>query len=103
MAKKSFREFMRGLSYMQASLSLFVLSLLLSLVLGIRAVISAGRVGYTEGALAFLALVLSIAGFVVPVYGHFIVKNDSRTDWRLGVLLNGLLMLFLTFIYFLGI
>ena len=88
---------------MTASLILFVLSFVLAAVLILRAVLTNGELSSLEGILGIFALVFSAAGFIIPLYGHFIVRIDSRADWRIGAALNGLLMLFLVFLYFLGI
>lgn len=94
---------LRSLSYMTVSLGLFFLSLILSAVLIVRAVLTDGGLGRADAVLGTLALAAVIAGFIVPLYGHFIVRIDGKANWRLGVLLNGVLMLFLVFLYFLGI
>ena len=94
---------LRSLSYMTVSVSLFILSLGLTLFLLIRSVITAGSLGRTEGILGAAALLASAAGWIVPLYGHFIVRIDGKADWRIGALMNGVLMLFLVFLYFLGI
>ena len=93
----------RSLSYMTVSVSLFILSLVLTAVLMVRSALTAGGLGRTEGLLGTVALAASIAGFVIPLYGHFIVRIDGKGDWRVGTFLNGILMLFLVFLYFLGI
>lgn len=103
MKKKSTGGFIRSLSYMTASLVLFVLSFGVSVFLLIRAAGSGGAASAAAGAMGIAALVCSAAGFVIALYGHFIVRIDTKTDWRLGVILNGLLTLFLIFLYFLGI
>ena len=86
---------LRSLSYMTVSLGLFFLSLILSAVLIVRAVLTDGGLGSADAVLGTLALAAVIAGFIVRI--------DGKADWRLGVLLNGVLMLFLVFLYFLGI
>ena len=93
----------RSLSYMTVSVSLFVLSLVLTAVLIVRSAMTAGELGKAGGILGTVALAAAAAGFVVPLYGHFIVRMDGRGDWRIGTVLNGLLTLFLVFLYFLGI
>lgn len=88
---------------MQVSLLLFGLAFLTGLVLFIRAVGSDGDLSIGEGILGILALVMSIAGFGIPLYGHFIVRAESRIDYRTGLILNGILMLIYFFFYFLGL
>ena len=100
---KSGKGGLRSLSYMTVSISLFCLSLVLTAVLMVRSALTAGGLGRTEGILGTVALIASVVGFIVPLYGHFIVRMDGKGDWRVGTLLNGILMLFLIFLYFLGI
>ena len=61
-----------------------------------------GAVSFLEGAAAFAGLIMCAAGFVIALYGRFIVKAKSRTDYRIGLALNGVLFLLLIFLYFLG-
>ena len=95
--------FFRSLSYMTVSAVLFVLALFLTVFLLWTAVSTQGSVGTAEGIMGIAALLFAACGFVVPLYGHFIVRIDSKADWRIGAGLNGLLLLFLVFLYFLGI
>ena len=94
---------LRSLSYMTVSVSLFILSLVLTVLLIIRTAVTAGGLGRTESILGAAALIASIAGWIIPLYGHFIVRMDGKGDWRVGTVMNGILMLFLIFLYFLGI
>lgn len=94
---------LRSMSYMTASLILFIAAVVITAYLMIRAVVSGGSLTALEGILGIIALLFSVSGFVVPLYGHFIVRIDSKADWRIGAALNGILMLFLVFLYFLGI
>ena len=103
MEKKGFIGRLRSVNYMQASLGLFGLSLLLTLVLSVRAVMTNGGLTILEGFLGILALLLSGAGLVIALYGRFILKEKRKPDFRLGLLLNLLLMLCLVFLYFLGL
>ncbi len=95
--------FFRSLSYMTVSLILFALSFILTAVLIVRAALTNGRITAAEGILGITALICSVLGFIVPLYGHFIVRIDSKADWRIGAAANGLLMLILVFLYFLGV
>lgn len=100
---KSLKRIWHSITYMQVSLLLFAVSCLISLILFIQAIRSGGNLSAAGGALGILALCLSIAGFAVPLYGRFIVHAEVRTDYRIGLLLNGVLMLILFFFYFLGL
>ena len=91
------------MTYMTASMILFAVSLVLTVFLIIRSVMTAGSLGKTESILGAAALLASAAGWIIPLYGHFIVRMDGKADWRAGTLLNGTLMLLLVFFYFLGI
>ncbi len=103
MEKKGLLKKLKSVTYMQASLGLFAVSLILTLVLSVRAVVTNGGLTLLEGFLGIVALLLSAAGLLVTLYGRFILKEKIRPDFRLGVLLNGLLMFWLVFLYFLGI
>ena len=103
MEKKGLLKKLKSVTYMQASLGLFAVSLILALVLSVRAVVTNGGLTLLEGFLGIVALILSAAGLLVALYGRFILKEKIRPDFRLGVLLNGLLMFWLVFLYFLGI
>ena len=94
---------LRSLSYMTVAVALFVIAFGLTVFVLLRAVLSGGNAGRLEGICGIAAIVCSAAGFVVPLYGHFIVRMDGKADWRLGVVLNGLLLFFLIFLYFSGI
>ena len=89
--------------FMVISLGLFGVSLLTSLVIGIRAVSSNGTISYGEGIAVFACLLLCLAGFLITLYGHYVVKAESRLNFRLGLFTNGGLLLVLLFLYFLGI
>lgn len=103
MKKIRLKRLIRSVTYMQVSLLLFFVSLCISLILCIRAVTSGGNLKSWEGLLGMLALVLSILGFITPLYGHYVVHAQNKLDFRLGLLLNGVLMLILFFFYFLGL
>ncbi len=103
MNKKKLIEKIHALSYMQASLGLFSVSLLILICLSVKAVSGSAALSYGDGIMGIVSLILSMAGFAVPLYGHFIVKAECRLDWRLGTVLNGCLMLLLVFLYGLGL
>lgn len=102
MKRKRLVDLISSISYMQTSLALFGLSLVITVYLLIRAVISNGALGLRDGLIGIMALVFTIIGFWVPLYGHYIVKEKAGTDYRLGLILNGGLMLLLFFFFFLG-
>ena len=103
MKKLSVKKILRAVTYMQVSLLLFILAFLIAAVLFVRAVVSGGTLGSADGILGMLALVFSIAGFITPLYGRFVVHAEAKPDYRLGLILNGVLMLILFFFYFLGL
>ena len=103
MKKRKSGDGLRSLSYMAVSLGLFFLSLAVTVFLLIRSVLTEGNLSKAESILGTAALAASIAGFVIALYGHFIVRIDGKGDWRIGAALNGLMMLFLVFVYFLGV
>ncbi len=103
MKRKNLRELLGSLTYMQASLGLAALSLILFLVLFVQSVASGGGLPAWEGLLGIAGLLFSLTGFLVPLYGRFVVKSKDRPDYRLGLLLNGVLFLVYVFFYFLGV
>ncbi len=103
MDKKRLKNKLDSITYMQASLGLFVLSLLLTLYLFIKAISGNGNLGLRDALLGMVALLASLTGFGLPLYGRYILKGQARPDYRLGLLLNGAMMLILIFFYFLGI
>lgn len=102
MKRRRLGDLIRSISYMQTSLALFGVSLVITLYLLIRAVISNGALGLRDGLMGVIALIFTVIGFWVPLYGHYIVKEKAGTDFRLGLILNAGLMIFLFFFYFLG-
>ena len=103
MKKKRLKRILSQVTYMQLSLILFLVSLLITAVLGIRAVARGGNLSFWEGLFGIAALLLSIAGFAAPLYGRFVVRAEAKQDYRIGLILNGVLMLLLFFFYFLGL
>ena len=103
MKKIRLKKLVHAVTYMQVSLLLFILSLIISLALGIRAVTSGGNLEAWEGLLGIVALIFSVLGFITPLYGRFTVHAQTRLDYRIGLVLNGILMLILFFFYFLGL
>ena len=102
MKKKTLLDRLKSLHYMQVSLGLFSLALLLSLGLLVHSAVSGGSLLLWEGLLGIVALVSSLIGLLVALYGHYIVRSESRVNFRLGVICNTVLLLWLVFLYFLG-
>ncbi|MBO4838763.1 MAG: hypothetical protein J5493_05270 [Lachnospiraceae bacterium] len=103
MKRKEIKEKIGTLTYMQTSLGLFGLCLVLLIVLFVRSVVSGGGLARWEGILGVAGLLLSLTGFLVPLYGKYVVRTKDRPDFRLGLLLNGILFLIYVFFYFLGV
>nr|MBQ6242720.1 hypothetical protein [Lachnospiraceae bacterium] len=103
MKRKELGGKIKTLTYMQTSLGLFGLCLILLIVLFVRSVTSGGGLTWWEGLLGFIGMLLSLAGFLIPLYGKYVVKGKDRPDFRLGLALNGMLFLVYVFFYFLGI
>ena len=103
MKRRELNEKIGAVTYMQTSLGLFGLCLILLIVLFVRTVTSGGGLAPWEGVLGFAGMVLSLAGFLIPLYGKYVVKGKDRPDFRLGLLLNGILFLVYVFFYFLGV
>ena len=88
---------------MAASVGLFAAAFLISIAVFLHAVLTGGAVSFTEGIAAFFSMLMCAGGFFIALYGRFIVKAESRLDYRLGLALNGIWLLLLVFLYFLGI
>ena len=101
--KKGWRERLWHITYMQSSLGIFVLGLILFIALFIHALLSGGGLRLWEGLLGFAGMLLALLGFLLPLYGKFVVGTRDKPDYRLGMLLNGPLFLLYVFFYFLGI
>lgn len=101
--KKKWREKLHRISYMQSAIGLFVLSLLVLLALFVLALLSSGGLKLWAGLIAFLGMLMALAGFILPLYGKYVVGSRDKPDYRWGMLLNGPLFLLYVFFYFLGI
>ena len=101
--KKKWREKLHRISYMQSAIGLFVLSLLVLLALFVLALLSSGGLKLWAGLIAFLGMLMALAGFILPLYGKYVVGSRDKPDFRWGMLLNGPLFLLYVFFYFLGI
>ena len=97
------RKLLRKITYMQLSLSLLVVELGLLIWLFILAVKTNGELSLLQGSIGILCLIFSVIGAIAPLYGHFIVQKNSRISWKVGVILQGIVLLFLVYLYFLGI
>ena len=101
--KKSLSEKLQHLTYMQVSLTLFAFAavmLILSLVL---AFVMPGEVGWVAGTAGIMAGLLSLAGVIVTLYGHFAVGMEGKAKWTLGVILNGVVFAVSLGLYILGL
>ena len=98
-----FGQKLKSVSYMHASLGIFVFCLILLLLLLILSVLSRGGLLSWQGILGFFGMLLSLGGFLLPLYGKFIVRTKDKPDYRLGLLLNGGLFRLYLFFYFLGV
>ena len=100
---KGIRKLLRSVSYMQLSLTLLGIELVLLVWLFVSAVRTNGQLTLLQGALGIVCLALSVIGVIAPLYGHFIVGTDGKISWKVGVITQGILLLFLVYLYFLGI
>lgn len=100
--KKKLKVRLNSITYMQTSLGLFIVSLLLLLALFIRAVLSGGQLQRPEALMGLCGMLMALGGFILPLYGKFVVESRDKPDYRLGMLLNGILFLIYVFFYFLG-
>ena len=73
--KKKWREKLHRISYMQSAIGLFVLSLLVLLALFVLALLSSGGLKLWAGLIAFLGMLMALAGFILPLYGKYVVGS----------------------------
>ena len=104
MTKLDPRQKKLRIGYIPLSFGLFGGALLILLCLLIIAVKSNGSLQASAGKWGLLGLLMSAAGFVIPLYAHFIVAMDEvRKPWLPAAVCSGVLLLVYAFFYFLGL
>ena len=101
--KKSLSEKLRNLTYMQVSLTLFGFAAALLILALVLAYVTSGNAGWVAGLAGIVAALLSLAGLVVTLYGHFAVGMEGKTKWTLGVILNGVVFAACVALYVVGL
>ncbi len=101
--RKTLRQRLQAMSYMQASLSFFAAGLLALAFCLWRAVSSRGGSGLVVALVGILAFILAIVGIGVTLYGHFVVKMEGKVKWGVGIAANGVLAAFLLLLYLSGL
>lgn len=101
--KKSVGDRFASMTYMQASLSLFTVSLLIFALCIWRSAATGGAAGLLAALAAILGFALACAGLGVTLYGHFFVRIEGKLSWKIGILCNGGLALILLLLYLSGI
>jgi len=101
--KKSALEKMQDLTFMQTSLSIFALEVLLFLGALAWAIATGGNAAWPVSLLGIAILLLGAAGVFVTLYGHFSVEAESAIDWRIGIYTNGASVLCILILTILGL
>lgn len=101
--KKTLQQRLEKVTYMQASLTLFGLSVFLFLLCLWRSVATGGTAGMGIAFIGLLAFFTALAGIGVTLYGHFIVKIEGRIKWIAGVATNGMMFIIMVLLYGSGI
>ena len=101
--KKSLSEKLKHLTYMQVSLTLFAFAAALLILCLVLAFVTAGNVGWVAGLAGIVSVILSLAGLIITLYGHFAVGMEGKTKWTLGLILNGVVFVISLGLYILGL
>ena len=101
--RKTVKDRFAALTYMQASLSLFAVSLLIFALCIWRSAATGGGAGLLAALGGILGFAVACAGLGVTLYGHFAVRMEGKLSWKIGILCNGGLALILLLLYLSGI
>ena len=88
-------------TYVQIAMTLMIVSAVLFLFCVIEAVLTAGDVPRWVGLLGILSFLSALAGVIVTLYGHFIVRVEGKVPW-LAAFLPNLFLVLLTLIFYIG-
>ena len=92
------RQKWRSVTYMQASLALLIPEVLAFVYLFVRSVMTGGGLTAWEGGIGVLAMLCALAGIIIPLYGHFIVRIDGRKSWKIPFFAHlGVFLLWIVF------
>ncbi len=96
--KKTISERMRDITFMQMAMFLFWMQVAIAVLAILWSVLTGGNAPWGVGLLGYLNIILGIGGIAVTAYGHFVVGAESKTDWKMGILLNFIsIMVMITF------
>jgi len=101
--KRSLKQRMRGLGFMQISVAALAISLLLLVITLATAIVLAGSAPVWIGFLPLLALILSAFAAAITWYAHFHVGAVSKLPWTVGFFSNGAIALLLLIAYIAGL
>lgn len=101
--RKTLKQRLKAMTYIQAALSLFVLSILLFLFCMWRSIATAGGAGLLIAFFGILSFIAALAGLIVTVYGHFFVRIEGKIKWIAGLATNGMMMVIMLMLYLVGI
>ncbi len=87
--KKTLRELLQGMTFMQTAMALFAAEILLLAAAMIWAVATAGNAGWPVSLMGILVFLFGCAGVAVTLYGHYTVEAESRINWKVGLYTNG--------------
>ena len=88
---------------MQVSLTLFGFAAALLILALVLAYVTSGNAGWVAGLAGIVAALLSLAGLVVTLYGHFAVGMEGKTKWTLGGILIGVVFAACVALYVVGL
>ena len=101
--KKTLGERLRNLTYMQAAMSCFGVGTALFVLSIVLSVTTKGDVGIPEAICGIAGFLFGAAGLGITLFGHFIVGIEGKTDWKVGLYCNLLLILLTAGLYVLGL
>ena len=101
--KKTLSEKLRNLTYMQVSLGLFVFAAVLLILSLVLAFVTGGDAGWVAALAGIISMLLSLAGLIVTLYGHFAVGMEGKIKWKLGLILNGAVFAVTLALYIIGL
>lgn len=101
--KKTFKDRIQALTYMQAALILFALSLLLFVFCLWRSITTGGGAGGLTAFTGILSFLAAVIGICVTLYGHIAVKLEGKINWIAGVVTNGMMAVIMLMLYISGI
>ena len=100
--KKTLAQKIKSLTYLRVSLLIFACALALFIAAIVISAISGGAGNLLIGLFGLLALLISIGGIVLAIYGKFILQAPSTHSWLFALLPNLILFIVLLILYISG-